>query len=74
MAKRKRKSEMAGSGCLVQVVGLLVIWWFPIGTVVGLVLLVWGSQLALYWVCSNCGNRLGDKGVKMCPVCKEVIE
>jgi len=69
-ATRKKKVQQAGAGCLVQGVGLLLLFLFPIGTVIGLVLLVVGSQMAIYWTCSACGNRLADKGVLVCPTCK----
>ena len=69
-AKRKRKSEMAGVGCLIQAIGLVLLFFFPIGTFIGVILLIYGSMKSVYWVCSNCGNRLADKNVKMCPTCK----
>jgi len=27
-----------------------------------------------YFVCGNCGNRIADRGVKVCPVCKSELE
>ena len=70
VAKRKRKTEMAGVGCLIQAIGLAALFFFPIGTFIGVVLLIYGSMKSVYLVCSNCGNRLADKNVKMCPTCK----
>jgi rubrerythrin len=69
-AKRKRKTEMAGVGCLIQAIGLVALFFFPIGTFIGIILLIYGSMKSTYLVCSNCGNRLSDKNVKMCPTCK----
>jgi rubrerythrin len=74
MASIKRKNEMAGVGCAIQGIGLALLLWWPIGTILGLVLLVYGSMRACYYVCGHCGNRIADKGVKMCPVCKSVLE
>lgn len=73
MAKRKRKTEFAGAGCLVQGLGLLVVWIWPIGTLIGVALLWMGSRMALYYICGGCGNRLTDKAATICAACKEPI-
>jgi hypothetical protein len=78
VAKPIRKSELAGVGCLVQGVGLLMP--FLLGAIAGsagaglgvillVVLLVAGSRMALKWICSNCRNPLAGKGVRLCPTC-----
>lgn len=71
-----RKTEFAGIGALVQLLGLVVIGLvivnplaFIPGIVVGLIMLVIGSRMALRWVCSECRNRLDSKDVKVCPAC-----
>ncbi len=66
----RRKSEFVGVGALVQLVGLVLLFVFPIGTVAGVILLGVGSRLSTKLTCSDCGNRIADKGVKVCPVCK----
>lgn len=70
MAKIKRKSEYAGVGCLVQVLGLVLLFSYPEGTLVGIVLLIVGSEMAVKLVCSECRNKIDNKKVKLCPVCK----
>ena len=70
MAKIKRKGITAGPGCLVEVLGLVLLFFFPIGTLVGIVFLMVGSQMSLKLVCSECGNPIDNKSVKLCPVCK----
>lgn len=79
VAKRERKSEVAGAGCLVQGVGLLLpvagffIWFVPgalLFGLIGLLLLVVGGRMALKYVCGNCKNPLADKAVRMCPTCR----
>jgi hypothetical protein len=65
----KTKSEFIGGGCVVQGIGILVIWIFPIGTIVGIVLLLLGSRMALKTICSNCGNPVSNKRVTICPTC-----
>lgn len=68
-AKKKRKSEFAGAGCLVQGIGLALLFFFPIGTIVGVVLLIAGSAMSVKLVCGNCGNKV-ESEAKMCPVCR----
>lgn len=80
-AKKKTKTEFAGSGCLVQGVGLLLPFigavfgaaGVTVGIVLGIVLLIAGSRMAQYWICGHCRNRLSDGGVKLCPVCKAAL-
>ena len=72
MAYRKRKTEFAGPGCLVQAFGLLLLFFFPIGTVIGLILLVVGGAMSVKLICSNCGNRV-EKTSTLCPTCKEPL-
>lgn len=68
------KSETVGTGCLVQLIGLLVIWWFPIGTVVGLGLLLWGHCQARFPICSIYGTRLTSRKVIVCPACNSTFK
>lgn len=83
MAKRVRVTSFAGRGALVQGVGLLIpvllgliFGWLGalIGLVAAAVLFFKGSAMAISWRCGACGNPLHDKRVRMCPVCKAVIE
>jgi len=66
----KKKGESAGAGCLVELVGLVLLPFFPIGTVIGLAVMLCGHSMSYHWVCSICGNRLSGKRVKLCPACK----
>ncbi len=68
MAEKKRKTEFAGTGCLVQGVGLLLLFVWPIGTIIGLGLLIYGSFMSTKLICSNCGNQV-VKTSKICPHC-----
>lgn len=81
MAKRKVKTDFLGKGALVQLVGVLVILYswgddyavLGFGLLVGVVLLLVGSNMSQYYICSDCGNKLDGSHVKMCPTCKEAI-
>ncbi len=70
MACIKKKTEMAGMGCLVQALGIGCFFlFFPIGIFIGLIVLVIGGRMAIKHVCSDCGNKV-EKGVRVCPTCK----
>jgi hypothetical protein len=68
--KIKTKSESFGIGCLLQLIGLAVIWFFPIGTLIAVCLLIMGHTASRYPVCSECAIKLNSRGVKICPACK----
>lgn len=80
MAKAKRHTTFAGAGCFLQGLGLLALVGAAltlrtlIGPIVlgilGLWLLVYGSQNSQWWGCSECGTRLANKRVKVCPSCQ----
>lgn len=70
----KTKTESLGSGCLVQGIGLCVIWIWPFGTVIGLVLLAGGSIMARKRICSECGNPISNRQVKLCPHCGVILQ
>ncbi|MCX7062836.1 MAG: hypothetical protein NTZ11_18365 [Gammaproteobacteria bacterium] len=69
MAHRKMKVEFAGTGCLVQGLGLLLLFVWPLGSVIGIALLLVGSSMAKKLICSACGNTV-EKTSTMCPTCK----
>jgi DNA-directed RNA polymerase subunit RPC12/RpoP len=77
-APMKHHSEFAGSGCVVQGLGLLApvvgllggLVGFMVGCGVCLALLVVGSQQAVKLLCGHCGNKLDNKHVTLCPSCK----
>ncbi|MBN2542593.1 hypothetical protein JXI42_06970 [bacterium] len=83
MAHIQRKHSLIGVGCWIQGLGLLLfvaaVWLRGlVGIIVAFVILVAlfvvGSRLSYQHICSNCGNRVPGKYVKICPVCKEKLE
>jgi uncharacterized membrane protein len=72
LAEKKVKYEFAGVGALVQLIGFVAVWFFPLGTVAGIALLIIGSAMSKKLLCSECGNRV-DKESKMCPHCKALF-
>lgn len=83
MAKCVSKTQFAGVGALVQLVGGVAVaagaiyygdTGLLVGGVIGVALLVIGSNLSKIFRCSDCGNRLDGRHVKLCPTCKAVVE
>jgi Zn finger protein HypA/HybF involved in hydrogenase expression len=72
-AEIKSKSEFIGVGCFVQLVGLVLLFLFPIGTIAGVLLLILGGRMAIKLVCSSCGNPVSGKQVKVCPSCQSAF-
>lgn len=56
-ARIESKAELAGAGCLLQLAGLGLLFWFPIGTALGLVLMIYGALRARRPICGNCRIR-----------------
>jgi ribosomal protein L37AE/L43A len=65
----KRKSEVAGMGCVIQFISLIVVWFFPIGTMIAIALFIIGSAMSRRLVCSQCGTTLSSRKIKICPSC-----
>ncbi len=68
MAIKKKKSEFIGVGCWIQLIGIVLLFLFPIGTIIGVALLVIGSRFSYKFICSECGNKV-EKTSKICPHC-----
>jgi predicted RNA-binding Zn-ribbon protein involved in translation (DUF1610 family) len=65
---RVKKTEM-GMGAVVQIMGF-VLCFTVVGIIVGIPLIVIGGKMSRKWACSNCGNRIADENVKICPTCR----
>jgi rubrerythrin len=72
-AQRIKKQEAVGLGCVIQAIGVALLFVFPIGTLIGMALLYYGSTKSRYWVCGHCGNRIQDEGVMICPTCRVTL-
>ena len=77
MAQKKKKSEFAGKGAVVQLLGVICFFLgflggfvgVAVGTCLALLLLIIGSRMAIKLICSDCGNKV-EKTSKICPTCK----
>jgi uncharacterized membrane protein len=83
VARREKRSEVAGVGCLIQGLGLLAPFVLGallgiIGGAIGLVLLLVmffvGSAKATKWICGNCKNPIASKEVTVCAACRARLE
>ena len=67
----KIKEDSVNAGCLIQFIGVLCFLFVaPFGILFGVILLIVGGCLARKYRCSECGNRIDSKEVKICPVCR----
>lgn len=83
MATKVRKSSSLGAGCLLQFLGLVcfVVALLTLATIIGpvifgiagIALISLGSSMARWWACSDCGTKLADKSVKVCPGCRSQL-
>lgn len=73
MAKIIIKRTTSGGGLVLELLGFILLFVFPIGTIFGICFLIVGFQMSKKIVCSECGNKIEDKDVKMCPVCKAMF-
>lgn len=59
---KKTRETKTGLGCLLFIIGLILLFFFPIGTIIGALIivigLVVGSQGKAYWVCRDCGYKI----------------
>jgi hypothetical protein len=72
MAKIIKKRQ---SGWLaLEWVGAVLLFFFPVGSVIGLILLICGENFGERLICSQCCNKIDSKEVRICPTCKANIE
>jgi hypothetical protein len=70
MPKIISKRATSGVGLVLELLGFILLFFFPIGTILGIAFLIYGFSKSKKYVCSECGNKIEDKGVKICPICK----
>ena len=82
MAKIIKKRQTSFLGLLLEITGfIIIIVGAPtfagggfVGVFIGIILMVVGFGKSRKMVCSECMNRIEDKEVRMCPVCKVTFE
>jgi hypothetical protein len=63
------QTEWIGWGSLLQLIGVVLLFWFPIGTTLGVLLFVVGYVLSRKFVCSECGYIVLSRAAMVCPAC-----
>jgi len=86
MAKKIKKTEFVGKGCIIQGIALLCIFLgyfldykYNFGSAavvfwIALIALIIGGRMAFRWICGNCGTKLKSKRAKKCPHCEAELE
>lgn len=74
IAKLVSRSDFVGWGCLVQFIGVVLLFFFPLGTIIGLFVIIGGHRMAYKHYCGGCGNKLADKNARLCGVCHSTLE
>lgn len=69
---KKTVSSNSCSGCLLQCLGLLFLFAFPVGTIIGILLFIASFSISGKTICGNCGNSIEDTA-NICPTCKQGI-
>jgi len=70
MANIIKKSEFAGAGMFIQLLGVVFcVIAFPYGLILGLPLLIVGGLKANVHLCSDCRGKV-DKKATVCPHCR----
>lgn len=63
--KKSKESKSSASGCIVLIIGLICLVFFPIGTIIGIILILVGLSYATkkrgLWVCKGCGSQIERK-------------
>jgi hypothetical protein len=73
MQKIISKRQTSVVGLLLELLGVVLLFIFPIGTIFGIAFLICGFNQSKKNVCSECGNKIEDKDIKICPFCKTLF-
>ena len=72
IAGKRRGRVNHFSNLSMEIGGLLLLFWYPIGSVVGTILIVIGWWKSRVWRCTNCEEITGEKAVR-CANCGSVF-
>jgi uncharacterized membrane protein YvbJ len=63
--KKTSEGKSGGMGCLFILIGFFLLFVFPIGTIIGFFVLIYGlhvgSKRRGLWVCNQCGHQVERK-------------
>ena len=69
MAQLEKNTKGGCLGALLILIGIALLFVWPIGSLIGVILLICGALLGNGYRCGDCGNKVESKLVKICPVC-----
>lgn len=73
IAPRVWRRRTSPPGLAMEIGGFLLLMWFPIGTILGFVLIVVGYRQSRRLVCGNCERDLPNETLRRCPSCKSAL-
>jgi len=73
MATLEKNTKGGFTGALLILVGIVLLFAWPFGTIIGIILIIVGANSGNGYRCSDCGNKIDSKQVKMCQTCKAQI-
>lgn len=73
MATLEKNTKGGFSGALLLLVGIVLLFVWPFGTIIGIILIIVGANIGNGYRCGDCGNKIDSKQVKMCPTCKALL-
>lgn len=68
-AEKVEKSALGCSGCCVTALGILLLFAFPVGTLMGIPILIYVHANYRSFSCARCRNPVSDESI-MCPACR----
>ena len=69
MAKLEKNTMGGFTGAMLILIGIVLLFVWPFGTIIGVIVLIAGFSIGNGYRCGDCGNKIESKQVKMCPVC-----
>ena len=66
------KPHNTAGGCILLLIGFILLFFFPLGTLFGVLFIILAVVKSKKLVCSNCGNRV-EKESKLCPTCRTIL-
>lgn len=73
MATLEKNTKGGFTGAMLILTGIVLLFVWPFGTIIGVILLIVGCNIGNGYRCGDCGNKIEDSKVKMCPICKAAL-
>jgi hypothetical protein len=73
VAALEKNTNGGFTGAMLVIIGILLLFVWPFGTLIGVIMIIAGSQIGNGYRCGECGNKVDSKQVKICPTCKTTL-